>query len=70
MGSFGSLWNAVWLLPLGLALSCGDAKPRADSPTGSHKGEITDPGAGGSPGVPPLDSVDPADHDIEVPPAP
>jgi hypothetical protein len=82
MGSFGSPWNPHPRAPfLGLVLAgifavgalvagCGD-KPRADSPNNGHKGEITDPAnGGGTPGVPPLESVEPAEHDIEVPPAP
>lgn len=74
MRSNGSwfVWNAVWPLALVLGLAaCGDGKPDPKTPKNGQSAEMNGTGGeGGGAGLPPLEEVEPADEDVEVPPAP
>jgi hypothetical protein len=78
MGGFGSSFpcNAALVLALSvgggvIAVGCGDNKPDPKSQKDGQQDEMK--GEGGQQAdskLPPLEEVEPADEDVEVPPAP
>ncbi len=65
--------NTLFALSLLMgAAACGDSKADAKSPGTEQDPEMTrqNGGGGGDPSLPPLEEVEPAEEDVEVPPAP
>ncbi len=73
-GFFSNAAAALALLLAGLwggVSGCGDQQATPKAPRPGQGAEIHGAGGqGGGTGLPPLEEVEPADEDIEVPPAP
>ncbi len=71
IGSSSSTNVLAALMLAALFAACGDNKQEAKSPSERQDSEMTDEtGSEGEGEVPPLEEVEPASEDVEVPPAP
>jgi hypothetical protein len=70
-GSAYALWRVAILLALTQpVLGCGGDKPEVKRPIGGQGAEMTAESGFGGEAEEADEEVEPADHDIEVPPAP